>query len=78
MRFEGQLLKRGLVVGVAQTQAAVASFATSPNGAVRGDDECAILTGFDLELQTVSSCLSFKYRTEFWILIGQKVTNQVH
>lgn len=61
MRFKGQLLQCGLVVGVAQTQATVASFATSPNGAVGRDDECAILTGFDLELHTM---YPFKYRTE--------------
>lgn len=52
VRFEGQLLKCGLVVGVTQTQAAVASLSTSPDGAVGRDDERAILTGFDLELET--------------------------
>lgn len=50
VRLKGQLLQRGLVVGVTQTQAAVASFSTSPNRTVRGDDERAILTSFDLEL----------------------------
>lgn len=47
--FERQLLERRLVVGVAQTQAAVAPLATRPHRAVRGDDKRAVLARLNLQ-----------------------------
>lgn len=47
--FEGQLLERRLVVGVAEAEAAVAALPAGPDGAVGGDHEGAVLTRFDLQ-----------------------------
>lgn len=47
--FKGQLLQRGLVVGVAQAQTAVAALPAGPHRPVGGDDERAVLPRLDLQ-----------------------------
>jgi len=48
MGFKGQLLERGLVVGVSQAQAAIASLSTGSHRAVGGDHKGAVLACLDL------------------------------
>ena len=49
MGFKSQLLERGLVVRVPQTQTAVASLSTGPHGAIARDHKGAVLACLNLE-----------------------------
>lgn len=52
--LEGELLQRGLVVGVAQAQAAIAAFTAGPHGAIGRDHKGAVLARLDLPRGAVS------------------------